>query len=235
MKALMSVFLFWLPLALAQWSDEFVLEAETVSAFCGQNLQAMLEGYFSAVSGGMAVFSAQGAPEASISIRVLPSVLMGGSSPSNLFEEIKREAQSKDNVAVSDLGMGDRGLLVITYDRDGSETGRTVWFSLGDLVATVSSPTGSEQAACSSGGVMSLAAYMLGQLAFEADLADSNSLMDPELEVWRDELLKDAERVALPSCYFCCLLYHCQNLLTPSCMETSGSKPSRRCALLISA
>ncbi|GAB4161904.1 MAG: hypothetical protein Fur0046_40500 [Cyanobacteria bacterium J069] len=179
-------------------SRDFTLRAVTVASFCPGRLENPTDLVINEVNGGIGSYlTADRLP--GMTVQAFSLAQMGGEAAvRSRFRQMLREAEGDRYKSASQNTVGRGGVTLIQYDREGAETSRSVSFIQGDLFIAVTGITTTEVAACSPGGVISLAQHISEGLLF----ADAAPPAEPATPPTQDpaRLLAGAQRVSGDRC-----------------------------------
>lgn len=187
------------PSGLAQTQlRDFTLRATTVASLCPGRLENPTDLVINETNGGIGTYLTADHRLPGITVQAIPLRQMGGEAAArSRLQQVIRGAEGDRNKSASQNTLGRGGVTLVQYDRDGIETTRSISFIQGDLFIAVTGITTTEVAACSAGGVLSLAQHISQGLLF----ADGTSTADEPFSTQDpSRLLAGAERVGVDRC-----------------------------------
>lgn len=181
--------------AQAQLRD-VTIPSETLSSLCRTGRQPPMDDLvINETNGGMGAVFFSGLSEPGLMVQAFPVAQLGGEAAAQAFlDQMAAEADGRRKVAIPS-SLGDGGVMMVQYDRDGAEQARTLSFRQGDLLINITGITSAEVGVCGESAVSGLANLISRGLYFEGDLAAEVETPESDLS-----LLTGAQRVSADRC-----------------------------------
>ncbi|HEY9889952.1 MAG TPA: hypothetical protein V6D02_16220 [Candidatus Obscuribacterales bacterium] len=177
---------------------DFVLTPMTVTSQCRGPFENATDILINETNGGIGGYLTNGNTALGLSVQAFPIRQMGGEAAvRSQLRQMATEAAGNPQQEATPALLGEEGVVIIQYDRDGFETSRSITFMQQGLWVNLTGITGGEAGApCSGSGLMALADLIARGLRFEA----AEAIAPPPATQDIPAHLADARRVGSDRC-----------------------------------